>query len=63
MPRARIQHTDVDEGPIARRFGIATMKVFTAGSEVSELEIDGLSRADALALRDRLLGRTGADGV
>ena len=63
VPRARIQHTDVDEGPIARRFGIATIKVFTAGSSVSELEVDGLARADAIALRDRLLGRTGVDGV
>jgi uncharacterized protein len=63
VPRARIQHTDVDEGPIARRFGIATIKVFTAGSSVSELEVEGLSRADAIALRDRLLGRSGADGV
>jgi uncharacterized protein len=63
VPRARIQHTDVDEGPIARRFGIATLKVFTAGSEVSELEVEGLAKADALALRDRLLGRTGVDGV
>jgi uncharacterized protein len=63
VPRARIQHTDVDEGPIARRFGIATLKVFTAGSEVSELEVEGLAKPDALALRDRLLGRTGIDGV
>ncbi|HET7844458.1 MAG TPA: PH domain-containing protein [Xanthomonadales bacterium] len=63
VPRARIQHTDVDEGPIARRYGIATLKVFTAGSSVSELEVEGLPRADAIALRDRLLGRSGADGV
>jgi membrane protein YdbS with pleckstrin-like domain len=63
VPRARIQHTDVDEGPVARRYGIATLKVFTAGSSVSELEVEGLPRADAIALRDRLLGRSGGDGV
>lgn len=63
VPRARIQHTDVDEGPVARHFGIATLKVFTAGSRVSELEVEGLARADTIALRDRVLGRSGADGI
>lgn len=63
VPRARIQHTDVNEGPIARRFGIATLKVFTAGSQVSELEIEGLPRESAIALRDKLLGRAGHDAV
>lgn len=62
VPRARIQHTDVDEGPLARRLGMATLKVFTAGTHASELEIEGLARETAIALRDRLLGRDGADG-
>ena len=63
VPRARVQHTDVNQGPLARRFGIAEVKVFTAGTHMAEIEVDGLAHADALALRDRLLGRGGADGV
>lgn len=63
VPRARVQHTDVSQGPIARRYGIAQLKVFTAGTHAAEIEIDGLAHADALALRDRLLGREGRDGV
>jgi membrane protein YdbS with pleckstrin-like domain len=63
VPRARVQHTDVNQGPLARRFGIAELKVFTAGTQAAEIEVDGLAHADALALRDRLLGRGGADGV
>lgn len=63
VPRARVQHTDVNQGPLARRFGIAELKVFTAGTQDAEIEVDGLAHADALALRDRLLGRGGADGV
>jgi hypothetical protein len=63
VPRARIQHTDVSEGPIARRFGIATLKVYTAGTHVGEIGVEGLARADAFALRDRLLGRTGHDAL
>jgi uncharacterized protein len=63
VPRARVQHTDVNQGPLARRFGIAELKVFTAGTQDAEIEVDGLAHADALALRDRLLGRGGHDGV
>jgi hypothetical protein len=63
VPRPRIQHTDVDQGPIARRFGIATLRVFTAGTNAGELEIDGLAREDSIALRDKLLGRDGHDAV
>ena len=63
VPRPRIQHTDVDQGPIARRFGIAKLKVFTAGTQEGQLEVDGLRREDAIALRDKLLGRDGHDAV
>jgi hypothetical protein len=63
VPRARIQHTDVDQGPIARRYGIAKLKVYTAGSTVGELEVAGLPREAAIALRDRLLGREGDDAL
>lgn len=64
IPRARIQHTDVQQGPIARHFGMATLKVFTAGTHVSETEVEGLVHEDALALRDQLLGRgPDRDGV
>ncbi len=57
IPAARVQHTEVNQGPIARRFGIGRLKVFTAAVQLGALEIDGLAYADALLLRDRLLGR------
>jgi len=63
IPRTRIQHTDIKQGPIARHYGMATLKVFTAGTHVSETEVEGLTHADALALRDQLLGRHGQDAV
>jgi hypothetical protein len=63
VPRARVQHTDVNQGPIARRYGIAKLKVFTAGTQESEIEVGGLARADALRLRDEMLGRHGHDAV
>ena len=57
VPRARVQHTDIGQGPLGRRYGIATLKVFTAGSHVGEIDIRGLAHADAVTLRDSLLGR------
>jgi uncharacterized protein len=55
LPRVRIQHTDVTQGPLERRFGIATLKMYTAGSRFTETELPGLAHGDALALRDALL--------
>lgn len=63
VPRARIQHTEVRHGPIARHFGISTLRVFTAGTLVGVVEVEGLAREDALALRDALLGRHGHDAL
>ena len=57
IPSARVQHTEVNQGPIARRFGLGTLKVFTAAVQLGALEIDGLAYPDALLLRDRLLSR------
>lgn len=63
VPRSRIQHTEVTQGPIARHFGMATLKVYTAGTHQAEIQVEGLPHADALALRDLLLGREGHDAV
>jgi membrane protein YdbS with pleckstrin-like domain len=63
VPRVRIQHTDVTQGPIARHFGMATLKVFTAGTQLAEIQVEGLPYVDALALRDLLLGRDGHDAL
>ena len=63
VPRARIQHTDVEEGPLQRNLGMATLEVYTAGTHVSRLAVHGLARDAALRLRDRLLGRGGHDAL
>jgi membrane protein YdbS with pleckstrin-like domain len=63
VPRARVQHTDVSQGPVGRRFGVATLKVFTAASHAGVIEIEGLGHGDAVAVRDRLLGREDPDAL
>jgi membrane protein YdbS with pleckstrin-like domain len=63
VPRARIQHTDVSQGPLQRRFGVGTLKLYTAGSRYTEIGLPGLAHAEAIALRDALLAKSGASGV
>jgi membrane protein YdbS with pleckstrin-like domain len=57
VPRSRIQHTDVTQGPYERRFGLATLVVYTAGTEHASIPIEGLRHETALAFRDALLAR------
>lgn len=61
VPRSRIQHTDVSQGPLERRFGLATLHVFTAGTENAEVRLGGLDHATAAAIRDHLLDGAGGD--
>lgn len=55
VPRSRVQHVDVNHGPIDRHFGLASLKVHTAGTRMEAVTLHGLLEADALALRDALL--------
>jgi hypothetical protein len=55
VPRARIQHTDVTQGPLQRSYGLATLVIYTAGTSYSKLELAGLPHAEALRIRDELL--------
>lgn len=63
VPRSRVQHTDVSQGPLERRFGLATLIVYTAGTEHSAVPLAGLAHPTALALRDDLLHAGRADAV
>lgn len=54
LPQARIQHTDVSQSPLQRRYGVATLKLYTAGSRFTRTKLPGLDYSDAVALRDRL---------
>ena len=63
LPRVRIQHTDVSQGPLQRRYGVGTLKLYTAGSRHTRIELEGLNHDDAIALRDALLAAGGDSGV
>jgi membrane protein YdbS with pleckstrin-like domain len=63
VPISRVQYTDVQQGPIQRRHGIATLSVHTAGSSNAEVSFPGLPPALANEVRDWLVGVTGSDAV
>ena len=47
----RVQHVEVSSGPLQRKFGLATVKLFTAGGSGVDLKIDGLSADRAEEIR------------
>lgn len=63
VPRSRVQHTDVAQGPVERRFGLGTLVVYTAGTQFARVSLPGLEYGTAVAIRDMLLPRDGADAV
>ncbi|HEX7087847.1 MAG TPA: PH domain-containing protein [Vicinamibacterales bacterium] len=63
VPRTRVQHTDVSQGPIERAYGLGTLVIYTAGTEYARVSLSGLEHGRALAIRDHLLPRGGADAV
>jgi membrane protein YdbS with pleckstrin-like domain len=58
-----VQHTDVSQGPLERRYGLGTRVIFTAGTDHARVDLKGLDHATALAIRDHLLPRGGDDAV
>jgi membrane protein YdbS with pleckstrin-like domain len=63
VPRSRVQHTDVSQGPIERSFGLGTLVIFTAGTEHARVQLHGLEHGLALRIRDHLLTSVSGDDV
>jgi membrane protein YdbS with pleckstrin-like domain len=51
-PFNRVQHSLVAVGPLEKRFGLATLVLFTAGSNEADLRIPGLREENAWALKE-----------
>lgn len=52
VPFNRIQHVEIDEGPIARFFGLVSLSVFTAGDSSDDLKIKGLLKQEAQQIKE-----------
>jgi membrane protein YdbS with pleckstrin-like domain len=63
VPRSRVQHIDVLQGPLERSYGLGRLVIFTAGTDHSRVEVAGLNHQTAYALRNHLLPRGSDDAV
>ncbi len=54
VPFGRVQHIDVDQGPLERVFGLGTLILHTAGNHNASVSLPGLAHADALAMREQI---------
>lgn len=63
VPRSRVQHTDVSQGPLERRYGLGTLVVYTAGTNHARVRLPGLAHEVARALRDELRAERVDDAV
>lgn len=63
VPKSRVQHTDVSQGPLQRTYALGTLVIYTAGTEHAQVELAGLSYAHAMRIRDHLLPYDGHDAV
>jgi membrane protein YdbS with pleckstrin-like domain len=60
IPFNRIQHVKTSSTPLDRRYGLATLQLFTAGGSSGDLKIDGLDKDVAEDLRKFILSKVGA---
>jgi uncharacterized protein len=59
VPFNRVQHVETASTPLDRRFGLASLQLYTAGSSGGDLRIDGLRADDAERMRVFVLRKAG----
>ncbi len=59
IPLSRLQHVDLSRGPLDRRFGVASLDVYTAGTKSASHKIPFLPSGTGLQLRERLVEAAG----
>lgn len=64
VPLGRLQYVDVEEGPVARHFGIAQVKLHTASASTDAV-LPGIPREQAAQLREEIseLTETNLEGI
>ena len=55
VPFNRLQHCVVNIGPIERRFGLASISLYTAASEGKDITLHGLKQEEAEKLKDLIM--------
>jgi hypothetical protein len=61
VPFGRVQHIDVAQGPVERRYGVATLILHTAGTRGAAVSLPGLEHAEAERMRERIRAKIRQD--
>jgi hypothetical protein len=61
VPRTRVQHLDLERGPVERALGLATLVVHTAGTRMNAVNLAGVSVERGRELRNDLVDREDGD--
>lgn len=61
VPFNRIQHAEVHQNPIQRRYDLASLKIYTAGGASSDVTIYGIKEPLANDIKSFILNRVTAD--
>jgi membrane protein YdbS with pleckstrin-like domain len=54
VPFGRVQHIDVNQGPLERMFGISTLTLHTAGTHNASVHLPGLEEGLAREMREEI---------
>lgn len=60
IPYNRVQHVGIDRGPVERMFGLASLRLRSAGGVIG---IEGLALDDANRLKELVVARAGTEGA
>lgn len=52
IPFSRIQHLEIEQGPISRYFHLSSLSIFTAGDSSNDLIIKGLKKEESQKLKE-----------
>ncbi|WP_251358502.1 PH domain-containing protein [Kangiella sp. TOML190] len=63
VPQNRVQHTDVAQGPLDRKYHLGKLVVHTAGTRDASVTLSGVELEVANELRDRLIDSEQTDAV
>jgi uncharacterized protein len=61
VPRSRVQHLDLERGPIERMLGLASLVVHTAGTRMNAVRLAGMGAMRGREVRNDLIDRDGDD--
>jgi len=63
LPFSRVQHTEIHRGPLERKLGLASLRLYSAGGMSADLNISGLSHDDCKNIRQYIQKYTEARQV